>query len=192
MPSSTPPEQADYWQATVDVPVAAIGRIEAALTDLALALSDFEIPGRSERRLQALFGAPPDPARLRQAFAGFDFSLNPLVARDWVAESQRLQAPIDAGRFHLHGSHRAPPPGRARNAIQIDAGQAFGTGQHATTLGCLLALDRLARGRHYRRVLDLGCGAGILGLAMARCWPDRVTAADNDPVAIRVLRIWPG
>ncbi|MCZ6764445.1 MAG: 50S ribosomal protein L11 methyltransferase [Alphaproteobacteria bacterium] len=188
MPSSTPPEQTDYWQATIDVPVAAVSRVEAALVDLALVLSDFDIAGRSERRLQALFDAPPDRATLDHALAGFDFTLTPVKARDWVAESQRLHTPIDAGRFHVHGSHRPSRPGRARHAIQIDAGQAFGTGQHATTFGCLLALDRLARGRRYRRVLDLGCGAGILSLAMARCWPVRVTAADNDPVAIQVTR----
>ena len=97
-------------------------------------------------------------------------------------------APIDAGRFHVHGSHRAPAAGRARHAIEIDAGQAFGTGGHATTLGCLLALDRLARRRSYRQILDLGCGAGILAFAMARCQPGRVTAADNDPVAVQVTR----
>jgi len=188
MPSSTRPDHATFWQATIDVPADVVDRVEIALADLALALSDFEIAGRSDRRLQALFDAPPDRQALADALTGLDFTLAPVVSRDWVAESQRLHTPIDAGRFHVHGSHRAPAAGRSRHAIEIDAGQAFGTGSHETTFGCLLALDRLARRRSYRRTLDLGCGAGILAFAMAQCWPGRVTAADNDPVAVQVAR----
>ena len=56
------------------------------------------------------------------------------------------------------------PPGRIR--LRVDAGLAFGTGAHATTEGCLLALDRLGRERRFRRPLDLGCGSGVLGLAI--------------------------
>jgi len=188
MPSSIQPDDATYWQATIDVPVDAVDRVELALADLVLALSDFEIPGQPERRLQALFDREPDRQVLAGALAGIDFTLSPVEARDWVAESQRLHTPIDAGRFHVHGSHRPPAVGRSRHAIEIDAGQAFGTGGHATTFGCLLALDRMARRRSYRRVLDLGCGAGVLAFAMARCAPGQVTAADNDPVAVQVAR----
>jgi ribosomal protein L11 methyltransferase len=65
-------------------------------------------------------------------------------------------------------------------------GLAFGSGEHATTRGCLLALDDLARRRRLRRVLDLGCGSGVLAIAAAKTWPARVLAADNDPVAVAV------
>jgi ribosomal protein L11 methyltransferase len=72
--------------------------------------------------------------------------------------------------------------------IRLDAGQAFGSGEHDSTRGCLLALDRLAGRRRLKRVLDLGCGAGILAIAAAKCWPARILAADNDPIAIAVAR----
>ena len=72
--------------------------------------------------------------------------------------------------------------------IRLDAGLAFGSGEHDSTRGCLLALDRLARRRRLKRVLDLGCGSGILAIAAAKCWPARVLAADNDPVAVAVAR----
>ena len=78
------------------------------------------------------------------------------------------------------------PPPAGTVPIRLDAGQAFGSGEHDSTRGCLLALDRLARRRRLKRVLDLGCGAGILAIAAAKCWPARVIAADNDPIAVAV------
>ncbi|MGE3295638.1 MAG: 50S ribosomal protein L11 methyltransferase, partial [Geminicoccaceae bacterium] len=88
----------------------------------------------------------------------------------------------------VHGSHArdAVPPGAV--AIEIDAGLAFGSGEHATTQACLASLDRLARRRRFRRVLDVGCGSGVLAIAAAKCWPARVLAVDNDPIAVRVAR----
>jgi ribosomal protein L11 methyltransferase len=72
--------------------------------------------------------------------------------------------------------------------IELDAGLAFGSGEHATTQGCLSALDRLAGRRRFRRVLDLGCGSGILAIAAAKLGAARVIAADNDPLAVAVAR----
>lgn len=70
----------------------------------------------------------------------------------------------------------------------MDAGRAFGNGRHETTYGCLLALDHLAKTRRYRQPLDLGCGAGVLALAMARLWRVPVVATDIDPWAVAVAR----
>ena len=72
--------------------------------------------------------------------------------------------------------------------IEIDAGLAFGSGEHATTRSCLAAIDRLARQRRFVRVLDVGCGSGVLAIAAAKCWPAAVLAVDNDPIAVRVAR----
>ena len=80
--------------------------------------------------------------------------------------------PVEAGRFVVYGSHdrgRVPP---SRIGLEIEAAQAFGTGHHATTQGCLLALDRLAKaGFRPRRVADVGGGTGVLAMAAARLWP---------------------
>jgi ribosomal protein L11 methyltransferase len=106
---------------------------------------------------------------------------------NWVAMSQSALPPVVAGRFVVHGSHDRARIGHRPNAILIDAGEAFGTAHHATTHGCLLALDRLARGGDCRRVLDLGCGTGVLAIAAGRLFPAALIAAsDIDPIATMV------
>ena len=108
---------------------------------------------------------------------------------NWVALSQAALPPIRAGRFIVHGSHDRSRFAMRRLAIEIEAGEAFGTGHNATTALCLEALDALVRRRRFARVLDLGCGSGLLAIAAARALPDaRVLASDNDPLAIDIAR----
>lgn len=110
-----------------------------------------------------------------------------LPEANWVAISQAALPPVHAGRYTVHGSHDADRISRGPGTILIDAGEAFGTAHHATTLGCLLAIDRLTRRRSYARVLDLGCGSGVLAIAASRALPAaRVYASDNDPIAVDV------
>jgi ribosomal protein L11 methyltransferase len=111
-------------------------------------------------------------------------------ATDWVASSLAGLTPVIAGRFVVHGAHdrgRVPPN---RIGIEIEAALAFGTGHHGTTRGCLLALDRLVKRlpRGKTRVLDLGTGSGVLGIAAARVVRCRVLASDNDRVAVAAAR----
>jgi ribosomal protein L11 methyltransferase len=94
--------------------------------------------------------------------------------------------PVVAGRFLLHGSHDRSASAKGRIAIEIDAGQAFGTGHHPTTHGSLLALDRLMSARRFVRPLDLGTGSGVLAIAMAKVLKCPVMATDIDPLAIAV------
>jgi ribosomal protein L11 methyltransferase len=108
--------------------------------------------------------------------------------QDWVTLSQQGLEPIQAGRFFVHTPahrHRIPP-----NAVplEIDAGRAFGTGQHETTTGCLLALTRLREsGLSFGNVADIGTGTGLLAFAALRLWPAaKAIASDIDPVAIEV------
>ncbi|UVO49605.1 50S ribosomal protein L11 methyltransferase [Sphingomonas sp. SUN019] len=107
---------------------------------------------------------------------------------DWVAMSQSGLEPIREGRFVVHTSAypvEASPGGRA---FLIDAGQAFGTGHHGTTSGCLAMLDGLASER-FTNVIDLGTGTGVLAFAARHLWPDAmVTATDIDAIAIDVTR----
>ena len=112
----------------------------------------------------------------------------PLPAQDWVTLSQAGVAPLSVGRFHV----RTPdyPPHASLIDLVIPAGLAFGTGQHATTSGCLAVLDGLKRrGKVFRNILDLGTGTGLLAFAAARLWPAaRLAASDIDPVSIAVVR----
>ncbi|CAN1722708.1 Ribosomal protein L11 methyltransferase [Hyphomicrobium sp. 1Nfss2.1] len=108
---------------------------------------------------------------------------------NWVAISQAALPPVHAGRFIVHGSHDRDRIPYGPRAILVDAGEAFGTAHHGTTLGCLLAIDRITRRGRFKRVLDLGCGSGVLAIAAARALPSaRVFASDNDPIAVDVAR----
>jgi ribosomal protein L11 methyltransferase len=108
---------------------------------------------------------------------------------DWVTMSQAGLQPIRAGRFFVHTpTYRGHPPGTI--AFEIDASLAFGTGQHATTNGCLEALDRLEReGAKFRSIADIGTGTGLLAFAALALWPEaKCIATDIDAIAIDVAR----
>ncbi len=113
-------------------------------------------------------------------------TIEALPDADWVTLSQAGLAPVDAGRFHVAPADRACPKA-GQISLLIGAGLAFGTGQHATTRGCLIWIDRLRRRGRLGRVLDLGTGTGILAIAALRADPRaKVWASDIDPVAARV------
>jgi ribosomal protein L11 methyltransferase len=109
---------------------------------------------------------------------------------DWVTKSQSGLQPIIAGRFFVHTPmHFADRPSETVN-FEIDAGLAFGTGQHATTAGCLGALDELENNNcDFTNIADIGTGTGLLAFAALSLWPKaKCIATDVDPVAIDVSR----
>ena len=108
---------------------------------------------------------------------------------DWVTMSQSGLKPIRAGRFFVHTPmYRSHPPGTI--AFEIDAGLAFGTGQHATTSSCLEALDSLeCEGVRFASIADIGTGTGLLAFAALALWPEaKCIATDIDSTAIEVAR----
>lgn len=183
------------WAIRLIVPASQVDlrlAVEAYLEGISSALSSFEAAGGKTWSIEALCETRPNRkdvlaalSRLGAPVASFDY----LPPKDWVSESQRLHAPIRAGRFFIHGSHFRGKLPRGSQPILLDAGMAFGTGRHETTKGCLLALDGLARaGRKVRRPLDLGSGSGILAIAIARLWGVPVLAADTDKPSVAVAR----
>jgi ribosomal protein L11 methyltransferase len=114
--------------------------------------------------------------------------IEPIVATDWVAEYRRRAQPVQAGRFFIYPSHHTGGVPEGAIGLALDAGLAFGTGEHDSTRGCLEAFERLAEwGVAPARVLDMGCGSGILAIAAAKLWPaSSVLGCDNDPVAVMV------
>jgi len=119
---------------------------------------------------------------------GLGAKIYQLPETDWVSETQSGLAPVQAGRFFVHGAHDADKVPNDKIAIEIEAGLAFGTGHHGTTAGCLAIFsDLLDQSFHPYSVLDLGCGAGVLAIASAKTLPfTAITATDIDPDAIMV------
>jgi ribosomal protein L11 methyltransferase len=130
-----------------------------------------------------------DKGRVAALFAGKPPVLRAvkLPETDWVTESQKGVEPIRAGRFHVRTPDHLPDPGLVD--FVIPASQAFGTGQHATTAGCLTMLDRMRReGMVARNIADIGTGTGLLAFAAMHLWPNALaTASDIDPVCARVV-----
>jgi ribosomal protein L11 methyltransferase len=117
---------------------------------------------------------------------GATLDVEALPETDWIAAGLEALPPVAAGRFLLHGSHHRDRLPGGRLTIEIDAGLAFGTGHHASTAGCLAALDRLLQARRFVSPLDLGTGSGVLAIAMAKALRRPVLAGDIDPVAAKV------
>ena len=178
------------WTVQLRLGAAAAEAAEPAREPFAIATSRYEVKGGALWEVEALVKGAPARRAIRAALAPFgvpSFALVP--AKDWLAESRKALPPVTAGRFYLRGSHVPGPTPRGKLALLVDAGAAFGTGRHETTKGCLIMLDRLAReGRRFHRILDLGCGSGVLALAAARLWAGLVLGVDNDPGAVRVAR----
>lgn len=126
-------------------------------------------------------------ALLSTAFGAKPFVVSELPETDWVAHVRRELAPVEAGRFFVHGAHDADNVPGGAIALLIEAAMAFGTGHHGTTHGCLLALDHLIDdGFVAERVADIGCGTAVLAMAAARIWDGTMLASDIDQVAVDV------
>jgi len=180
---------------TVLVPGPAAGLFQLALEPFCVAVAAEE--AGAAWRVTGYTEEAPEPAALDQALAvaaagaGIASPLPtvaPLPETDWLAENRKSFPPVTVGRFYIHRSHHDRPPAGGRVAIRLDASLAFGSGTHASTQGCLLALDALARCARPRRILDVGTGSGILAVAAAKLWPARILATDIDAASIRMTR----
>jgi ribosomal protein L11 methyltransferase len=120
--------------------------------------------------------------------ASFEPTVEQLGDEDWVTLSQQGLEPLRAGRFHVHTSSDQPSDNPKLVNICIDAGRAFGTGHHETTMGCLQSLDQLRRSGHrFRNIADVGTGTGLLAFAAHHLWRDaKIIASDIDQVAVDV------
>src|SRR5262252_5985587 len=152
-----------------------------------------EAPGRWSLAIH--FRQRPDEAIVRALIASAAGSaaahalvFETLAPTDWVRKSLEGLAPVEAGRFVVHGAHDRARVRANRIGIEIEAALAFGTGHHGTTRGCLLALDRILRRQNPRRIVDIGSGTGVLAIATARATRRPVVAGDIDPVSVQVAR----
>jgi ribosomal protein L11 methyltransferase len=189
------------WKVTLPCTRAEAEAIDSA-SDLAVdavLMTTEEVEDDVERwRLDAYVEHAPDAAMLAQlhALVPSASATDPVVTQlgdeDWITMSQSGLEPIREGRFVVHtGAHAVEVDSDAgQRAFLIEAGQAFGTGHHGTTSGCLAMLDGLAvAGKRFDTIIDVGTGTGLLAFAAVELWPTAsVIATDIDPVAIDVTR----
>lgn len=169
-----------------------------AIEEEAGALTAFETSPNGPWLVEAFFDAKPDLGRLAPLIfkvakdlgrAVPPLGVEELPARDWLAENRASFPPLEIGRFFVYGSHVERPVPAGAFAVALDASIAFGSGEHATTKGCLLAIGDLAKRKRFKRVLDLGCGSGILSIGAARARPCRVLASDIDIDSANLARL---
>lgn len=189
---------APAWRVHLEAPAESLSTFEAALASLggALVIGGPDAAGRVPMDLY--LSAAPDHADLvaRLAAAALaerapmpEVAIEALGVRDWVAENRREMPAIVAGPFYIYGAHNTEPPPPGAIALQVEASAAFGTGRHESTQGCLLALADLAAAPGHPppgNALDMGCGTGLLAMAMARLWGCPVLAVDSDEDAARL------
>ena len=179
----------------LEVPEAALDAYEAALGSVCRTVGFFFADEaartwRVEGVKQAGAGEPELAGALALAalVTGAAAALHraPTEAGGWLARTRSSFPEQSVGRrFVVRGTHLAERPAAGRIVLLLDAGVAFGSGEHGSTRGCLRALERVAH-RRPRRILDLGCGSGILAMAAARLLRRPVVATDIDPWSVRV------
>jgi ribosomal protein L11 methyltransferase len=206
---SNRPDIADLWCIRLVAPAAAVDDFTAVLGEFGSAVA-YGVPAVDGSRIdpghdrpadiwriETLCESEPDISTVTLAVAAAagrlgldmpDLHLEPVPPVDWLAQNRTQSKPVRAGRFFVKATFDDTPPPPGSLALQVNAGPAFGSGEHPTTHGCLMALDGLFRRRRFGRPLDLGCGSGILALAIAAHQRTPVLAIDNDDWAVRTTR----
>lgn len=178
------------YQVTLKGPRAAIETLSHLLDSEAI--SSFEVDAKGDLwRLQAIYEVKPCLDGLQALIHSLDFDpslltllLETLPARDWLAENRKSFPPLELGSFYIYGSHHEDLSlPSSKICLHIDAATAFGTGQHATTQGCLLLLESL-KGAPIKNGLDVGTGTGILARAGVRFLNIPFVAVDIDADAV--------
>jgi ribosomal protein L11 methyltransferase len=190
----TPPPGRFYWSITFRSAKADVPFLEACLEPVCVGVSAFiEDEARGDWKVEGIAVDEPDRQQLRAALnAAFPEGGAPkpmidlIPPKDWIKENLFEFPPLTVGRFFVHGSHVPDTAPFGMIPILLDAGTAFGSGEHGSTAGCLTQLCQAAKKHRPARVLDMGCGSGILGIAAAKLFNVPVIATDIDDEAARV------
>lgn len=151
---------------------------------------DAKEDGRHAWRLDAYAETQEDAEACKAMILETSPTLNPVVEaladRDWVTLSLEGLPPVEAGRFIVAGSHALAKSAPGKTPILIEAGPAFGTGHHGTTLGCLVGLEHVLKRARPKKVLDIGTGSGVLAIAAVKAGAKRAWGTEIDADSVRV------
>jgi ribosomal protein L11 methyltransferase len=189
------------WSLSLSAQPALAEAIGENLGEDALSLTIMAPPRRALALVEALYDAEPDAAAINarlsilamlQGAKPPKFIIKEMPKLDWLKKVAEDFPPLPIARWTVHGAlHRGKVPNR-RYALQIDATNAFGTGEHPSTRGCLLMLDRLFKNKTasagLRKMLDMGCGSGILAMAFAQVTRGQAVGIDMDPDSVEIAR----
>lgn len=173
-----------------------VATFEMALEEFASAILTMPIEKGEHKGLwevQAIYETEPQMDDIKRAM-GFasqmcgisepKWELVAMPKKNWLKESLISFPPVTIGKYYIYGSHIKDEPPADKIALQIDAATAFGSGEHQTTQGCLTALNELTI--KPQKVIDVGCGSGILAMAYAKTFNAPVDAVDIDPESVLV------
>lgn len=191
---------ADALEATIWPEALAISTLEAepGSGPLVQTASDWnEVEAHGIWRIEALYADEPNEKTIRGLIAhaekesgvtAEDFRIELLPDEDWVSRSLEGLEPVRAGRFFVYGGHDTDKVPAGAIPLLVEAGQAFGTGHHETTSGCLEYISEIVKPGMPINALDIGTGTGVLAIAIAKLARVNVLASDIDPVAVRITK----
>lgn len=191
---------ADALEATIWPEALAISTLEAepGSGPLVQTASDWnEVEAHGIWRIEALYADEPEGKIIRglishaekeSGVTAEDFRIELLPDEDWVSRSLEGLEPVRAGRFFVYGGHDTDKVPAGAIPLLVEAGQAFGTGHHETTSGCLEYISEIVKPGMPINALDIGTGTGVLAIAIAKLARVNVLASDIDPVAVRITK----
>ena len=196
-------ETLTQYQTVIVIPEKAVPYFERALDPYAVALMASLIetgPDKDKWKMEAIFDGKPDEhvldvtiaiAAMSAQIDEPEWDLLPVPKKNWLRENLLDFPPLKLGRYYIYGSHiENPEIPDGMIPLQIDAATAFGSGEHATTQGCLQAFEDVLKTAKPEKILDMGCGSGILSMAAAKVLDSKVQidAVDIDPESVRVTK----
>jgi ribosomal protein L11 methyltransferase len=148
----------------------------------------WQIEGICEKNKQEEVSTKYDILNLIYDLNDSPIQFNELEEKDWVKENEQSFPSLQVASFYIYGSHLKEKKPEGKIDILMDAEAAFGSGRHESTQGCLTAIEKLSQQYVFKKPLDLGCGSGILAIALAKKFKTTIYASDIDPDSVRITK----